>query len=109
MSAAASSTPITAKNKVQQNIDEFKGIGMWMEQKKKSELEKEVQRLKEANEELGALWEEEKQKNLFLEREKYNMQCMIEHLEREKVVSLYLMLFFFIFHLLVLFHLCEFT
>ena len=70
---------------------------MWLEQRKKYELEKDVLQLKETNEELGSLLEEERQKSQYLEREKYNMQCMIEHLEREKVVSFLQFLFLFLF------------
>eukprot|EP00026_Physarum_polycephalum_P008156 Phypoly_transcript_08234.p1 GENE.Phypoly_transcript_08234~~Phypoly_transcript_08234.p1 ORF type:complete len:426 (+),score=60.52 Phypoly_transcript_08234:2-1279(+) len=72
---------------VQQHLDEYVGISMWLEQRKKSELQKDVHQLREANDELSILLEEERQKCQYLEREKYNMQCMIEHLEREKIVS----------------------
>jgi hypothetical protein len=81
----APNTPATGgKNRFQQQYDEFINIGLWLEQKKKSEMEKDVQQLKDTNEELGAQLEEERQKSQALERDKYNMQCMIEHLEREK-------------------------
>lgn len=79
------SAPLPAgKNRYQQQFDELINIGLWLEQKKKTDMEKDVQQLKEANAELGTLLEEERQKSQALERDRYNMQCMIEHLEREK-------------------------
>lgn len=75
------------KQRVQQHIDEFVGIGLWLEQQKKVELEREAYRLKQQNDELLYQVDEERNKVQFLEGEKYNMQCMIEHLAREKEVS----------------------
>lgn len=85
--STSSSKPPPQNSRVQQHKDEFVNIGLWLDQQRRMELERDVIQLKRANEELTLQLEAEKAKVQQMDSDRYNLQCLVEQLEREKRVS----------------------